>query len=57
MQKKENKIKIYCNLMDGVVEQWLSEKVPYVANSTLEDNLRPAMPQILRALRRGQINI
>ena len=31
MQKKENKIKIYCNLMDGVVEQWLSEKVPYMA--------------------------
>lgn len=57
MQKKENKIKIYCNLMDGVVEQWLSEKGPYMANSTLEDNPRPAMPQILRALRRGQINI
>ena len=55
MQKKE--IKIYCNLMDGVVEQWLSEKVPYMANSTLEDNPRPAMPQILRALRRGQIKI
>ena len=57
MQKKENKIKIYCNLMDGVVEQWLSEKVPYMANSTLEDNPRPAMPQILRALRQDQINI
>ena len=57
MQKKENKIKIYCNLIDGVVEQWLSEKVPYMANSTLEDNPRPAMPQILRALRWGQINI